>query len=54
MRDSNLVVPADCVVSNTAADNDYALQQIQRVLRGDITPSDQLDLDALLQPSQPG
>ena len=41
---------ADCVVSNTPADNQYALQHIQRVLNGDITPSEDLNLDALVRP----
>ncbi|MCA1564016.1 MAG: cysteine hydrolase [Acidobacteria bacterium] len=50
MRDYHLVVPADCVVSNTPEENQYALQQIQQVLKGDITPSEDLDLDALVGP----
>jgi hypothetical protein len=41
-------VPSDCVVSNTPRENDYALDQIRRVLKGVVTPSDQLDLDDLL------
>lgn len=48
MRDYHLVVPADCVISNTADDNAYALQQIAKVLKGDITPSTDLDLDELI------
>jgi len=48
MRDYNIVVPADCVVSNTAEENDYALQQIRRVMKGDVTASTDLDLDALV------
>lgn len=48
MRDYNLVVPADCVVSNTEEENRYALQQIERVLKADITPSTGLDLDKLV------
>ena len=48
MRDYDLVVPSDCTVSNTPAENDYALKQIQKVLKGDITPSDELDLKALI------
>ena len=39
MRDLTLLVPSDCVVSNTPADNDYALRQIQTVLKGNVTPS---------------
>jgi nicotinamidase-related amidase len=42
MRDLRLFVPADCIVSNTAADNDYALRQIRTVLKGNLTESSQL------------
>ena len=48
MRDYNLVVPADCVISNTAEENEYALRQIARVLKADVTPSTDLDLDRLI------
>jgi nicotinamidase-related amidase len=48
MRDYDIFVPSDCVVSNTPRENDNALDQIQRVLKGDITPSDQLDLAKLV------
>ncbi len=48
MRDYGLIVPADCVASNTTEENEYALNQIQAVLKGDVTPSPDLDLDALL------
>jgi nicotinamidase-related amidase len=48
MRDYHIVVPADCVASNTVAENDYALQQIQHVLKGDVTDSAALDLEALM------
>lgn len=49
MRDYHIVVPADCVASNTTEENRYALQQIQQVLKGDITPSADLDLEALVR-----
>jgi nicotinamidase-related amidase len=49
MRDYMLVVPSDCVASNTAEENRYALRQIEQVLKGDITPSGELDLDALVR-----
>jgi nicotinamidase-related amidase len=42
MRDLKVFTPADCIVSNTAADNDHALQQIETVLKGNVTPSSQL------------
>jgi nicotinamidase-related amidase len=48
MRDYNLVVPSDCVISNTREDNDYALQQIQKVLKADLTTSTELDLERLV------
>ena len=47
MRDFNVVVPSDCVASNDPADNHHALRQMQTVLKADITPSTELDLDAL-------
>jgi nicotinamidase-related amidase len=49
MRDYRVVVPSDCVASNTADENCNALQQIARVLKGDTAASDQLDLDALVR-----
>jgi len=42
MRELKLFTPADCIVSNTAADNDYALQQMESVLKGNVAPSSQL------------
>jgi nicotinamidase-related amidase len=42
MRELKVFVPSDCIVSNTAADNDYALQQIRMVMKGETAPSTQL------------
>jgi len=39
MRDLKIFAPADCIVSNTAADNDHALRQIRTVLKGNIADS---------------
>ena len=39
MRDFKIFAPADCIVSNTAADNDHALHQIETVLKGNIAVS---------------
>src|SRR3954471_19065038 len=44
MRDLRLYVPSDCTVSNTKDENDYALRQMQTVLKADTTQSDALDL----------
>ena len=42
MRDLKIFAPADCIVSNTAADNDHALRQIASVVKGTVTPSTRL------------
>jgi nicotinamidase-related amidase len=47
MRDLKLYVPADCTVSNTKEENEYALKQMQSVLKADITSSDALDVQGL-------
>lgn len=49
MRDLDLVVPEDCVASNSEEENDYALAQMRRILRADTTPAADLDLDKLLR-----
>jgi len=52
MRDFNLVVPSDCVASNTQEDNGHALDQMRKVLKADTTASTELDLDALKKRSR--
>jgi len=47
MRDYRVVVPCDCVASNCVEDNEFALRQIERVLKGDVRPSTELDFDKL-------
>jgi len=42
MRDFKIFAPADCIVSNTAADNDHALRQIETVLKGNVALSTRL------------
>jgi len=49
MRDFNVFVPADCVASNTADENQHALEQMRKVLKADITESTGLDLDRILR-----
>ena len=46
MRDYKIFAPADCIVSNTAADNDHALRQIEIVLKGNVAPSERLRFHA--------
>jgi nicotinamidase-related amidase len=42
MRDLRIFAPADCIVSNTAADNEHALRQISVVLKGNVAESPRL------------
>lgn len=49
MRDFKLFIPADCTASETAEESRYALQQMEKVLKADISRSDALDLEALKQ-----
>jgi nicotinamidase-related amidase len=51
MRDFHLLVPSDCIASNTSADNDAALHQMRTVLRADTRPSHTIDWNALLHPA---
>ena len=50
MRDFDLFIPEDCVASNEAEENRLALEQMQKVLKADITPSTKLNLDDLNSP----
>ena len=47
LRDYRLHVPRDCVASNTAEENDAALEQMRTVLKADIRPSSEIDFAAL-------
>ncbi|MEA2172868.1 MAG: hypothetical protein QOD00_460, partial [Blastocatellia bacterium] len=47
MRDFHLVVPSDCVASNTPEENEHALELMSKVLKADIRPSTELDLETL-------
>ena len=42
MRDLRIFAPADCIVSNTPADNAFALQQIDTILKGNVADSSRL------------
>jgi nicotinamidase-related amidase len=50
MRDFKLFVPSDCVVSNTEEDNQAALRQMEKVLKADVSPYTELDLNDLAKP----
>jgi nicotinamidase-related amidase len=54
MRGYRLLIPADCVASQTVRDNTSALHLMQTVLKADIRPSTALDLlQALASPQSP-
>jgi nicotinamidase-related amidase len=42
MREYKIFAPADCIASNTAADNDHALRQLKTVLKGNVAVSTRL------------
>jgi nicotinamidase-related amidase len=46
LRDFKLHIPSDCVASETETENQYALQLMKKVVKADITPSTELDLEA--------
>jgi nicotinamidase-related amidase len=52
MRDLHVVVPEDCTASNSAEENRNALEQIRKVLKGDIRNSTELDLEELGRKSE--
>jgi nicotinamidase-related amidase len=51
MRDFHLVVPSDCVASNSVEENEHALELMKSVLKADTRPSTELDIDELKQSS---
>jgi len=46
MRGFELVVPPDCVASNSAEENDYAIRQMKKILKADVRPSSEIPFDA--------
>jgi nicotinamidase-related amidase len=46
MREYKIFAPSDCIVSNTAVDNDHALRQIKAVLKGNVAESTRLRFPA--------
>ncbi|WP_406698960.1 isochorismatase family cysteine hydrolase [Singulisphaera sp. Ch08] len=47
MRDFHLIVPSDCVASNSAHENQHALTEMRTILKADTRPSSELDCEAL-------
>jgi len=42
MRDYELTIPSDCVISNTAKENEEALRLMKRYLKADIRRSERI------------
>jgi nicotinamidase-related amidase len=49
MRDFHLIIPSDCVASNTPEENRYALQHMRNILQANIMPSSEIDWHKLRQ-----
>jgi nicotinamidase-related amidase len=49
MRDYQLVVPRDCIASQTADDDRFAITHMASVTKADTRPSSEIDLSALKQ-----
>jgi nicotinamidase-related amidase len=49
MRDFRLIIPSDCVASTDEHENLHALQHMERVLKADIRPSPELNLQKLVK-----
>jgi nicotinamidase-related amidase len=47
LRDYQLLIPSDCVASNSQEENDAALRLMAKVVKADTTPSTELDLGEL-------
>jgi nicotinamidase-related amidase len=52
MRDLALIVPSDCVASNTEPENAAALEQMRKILKADIRSSTELVFDPPAEPER--
>ena len=51
MRDYSLIIPSDCVASTDPSEAEHALREMQVVLKAQVLPSRDLDLEALIAES---
>jgi nicotinamidase-related amidase len=49
MRDLRIIVLADCVAANTKELNQFAIKQMEQVLKAKVLNSSQLSLDVLVR-----
>ena len=52
MRDFRIFVPRDCLASESKANNDYALKQMERFLKADIRTGARIPLADLMGKSK--
>jgi len=48
-RDFHIFIPSDCTASIKTADNETMLRQMERIIKSDIRPSTELDINSLIQ-----
>lgn len=51
LRDYRLIIPRDCIASNTADENEIALRLLEKVVKADTRPADAVDFAVLLTKS---
>ncbi len=49
LRDYKLVIPRDCIASNTVEENEAALKLMAKVVKADTRPSEEIDFAALMR-----
>ncbi len=53
MRDYNIIIPSDCIASNTLRENEQALAEIKKTLKATVVPSAKIDFAALTRGQLP-
>lgn len=52
MRDLQFFVPRDCVAACSSEEQEHAIEQMRTMLKADISPSTELDLETRRSPSR--
>lgn len=52
MRDYRVIIPSDCVASEQEERSSHVLKMMERVLKADVSPAKELDLEALLKDNE--
>lgn len=54
LREFRLVVPSDCVASIDPVENEHALMMMKNLLKADIRPSNEIELENLIEEARKG